>query len=310
MQPGCAPVDGVAARWRHPPPLPASAPPPSTPPPHPPAKAVQGHHEEVRDQHRGAGVEARQQGDGARRVHAPQRQVVKARLTHLLVRARVAGAKHLRTAGGWGGVGSDTGGQGQRRGECAAHNEGVGRRRAGGAETRVQGSTKQVGAAHEQHCTSRASGKPAMQSAPAGALQPQRPRRLLVETTRHVTSRSLLARLVQRIRQGVDGRAEGLAAHVKGGGGVCGGNSGGRRNERSEGAAGAERRGAPLRSPAPACTRQKEAHRQQSTVAQVGRAGADAAPQEPAAAEPHPTWRPCWTGWAAGAACRTAGWCR
>mmetsp|Transcript_3062 Transcript_3062/g.7677 ORF Transcript_3062/g.7677 Transcript_3062/m.7677 type:complete len:264 (+) Transcript_3062:632-1423(+) len=59
------------------------------------AHAVQRDHEEVHDQHRGARVEARQQRHGAGRVHAAKRQVVEARLPHLLVRLVARVAKHL-----------------------------------------------------------------------------------------------------------------------------------------------------------------------------------------------------------------------
>lgn len=60
------------------------------------AHAVQSHHEEVRDQQGGLGGQARQQGDGARGVDAPQLQVLKAGLPHLLMSCHTVVAEDLQ----------------------------------------------------------------------------------------------------------------------------------------------------------------------------------------------------------------------
>ena len=52
---------------------------------HETAHSIQGHHEEVHDQQGGLWGQARQQGDRARRVNAPQLEVLKAGLPHLLM---------------------------------------------------------------------------------------------------------------------------------------------------------------------------------------------------------------------------------
>lgn len=63
---------------------------------HESAHSIQGHHEEVHDQQGGLWGQARQQGDRARRVDAPQLEVLKASLPHLLMSCNSIVAEHLQ----------------------------------------------------------------------------------------------------------------------------------------------------------------------------------------------------------------------
>lgn len=144
--------------------------------------------------------------------------------------------------------------------------------------------------------------------------------------------------LVQRVGQGVDGGAQRLAPHVKGGGGVCGAQGvvaqeakiqvmlltlscKEQRTWQAEASVGREAdssgmvdcKAALINSIAlPYAALQSFEQCRRSPPNPIKCASARHTPAKPRRAPSlsYPTQWPCWQRWAAGAACRTAGWCQ